>query len=330
MAEVVSIGGGAPEFRPRSVTLPGDIPTLCRQFLKQMGLRGYARNTVRAYCSDLERLAGFLIARDKVLVQSVSTMDLDDFIDALLQGEGLSPRSVARKRTSVKAFFNYVERRGLVSPQANPARQMGLVRFETGRAVAPEESEILRLIDSIPQDSAAGVRDRALFRLMFDGALRISAVLGLDVYVPDRPPRHTVTPAGVVYYLCKGGRTEETVVDDVTLAMLRRWLDVRHRFGRYVESPALFLSQKGGRITRQAVHARLKSYGRRIGMQDIHAHLLRHRRLGDVLDRSGLPLAHYLSGHKQMSTTANIYGAQSHARLRERVRRECPVGKGVA
>ncbi len=312
-------------FTPRAVTLPGDLAALCRQYLAHLSARGYADNTVRAYRRDLEQLVGYLAGRDLTLVQTVTTPHLDGFVDALICGEGNAPRTAARKLEGVKGLFRFAASRGLLTAENNPCNGLTPIRFQAERKVAPELERLLAMVDAMPDGTALGIRDKAIFRLMLDSSLRVSGLLGMDVYTSDAPPRYTVRPSGVVTYRAKGGRTEESLCDDETLALLDRWLAVRPQFERDDSPPALFLSERGTRPTRQAIHALMKKYGAAAGMPQLHAHLLRHARIGDAVERGDLHLANYLAGHKQMSTTANIYGAQSRERLRARLAQTCPV-----
>lgn len=313
-------------FTPRAVKLPGDMVALCAQYLAHLAARGYADATRGAYRTDLEQFAGYCAQRDITLVQHVTGAVVDDFLDALMGGEGCTHRTAARKRETLRGFFRYVIGRGVVKVSA--AEQSRPVRFTPRRVVAPEAVALLRAIDAIPREGADNLRDRALFRLLLDGALRIGGALSLDVFDAQNPPECAVLPSGAVYYRAKGGAIKSTVIDDDTLGALRAWLAVRGTIARAGE-PALFVSHRGTRITRAGAHMRLQQHAERVGLK-LHCHLLRHRRLGDVMDRGDLRLANYLAGHTQLSTTANIYGHQATERLRARIRRDCPLGGGEA
>lgn len=315
-----------PQFTPRAVTLPGNIATVCTHYLAQLSARGYSPHTVSAYTRDLEQFAGYLAGRDVTQIQIVPTAMIDDFVDALVMGEGVSRRTAARKLETVKGLFRYAVGRGLIPGGGNPAERAAPVRFQARRIVAPEESAILRMIDAIPADTLTGVRDRALFRLMFDAALRVGGIISLDVYRADNPPECCVDTRGVVSYRAKGGAVKSSLADDATLAALAAWLKVRYRFVRANSPDALFLTERGARMTRAGIHRQIKTYGRAAGMPHVHSHLLRHRRIGEVLDRTDLRTANYLAGHERLSTTADIYGDAPAERLRARIRRECPVG----
>lgn len=305
----------------RAVAPPGQLEPLALRYLAWCQARHYAQNTIHAYRNDLGQLVGYLHGRDCTFIQHVTTALIDGFVDALLQGEGVAPRTAARKLDVARGFFRWAVRTGHLG--ADPCTNAAPVRFITRRVVAPDESAILGMIADIPEGGLIGLRDKAMFRLMYDAALRVSALCGLDIYDPDRPPRSHVAPDGTVHYRAKGGRDEVSVCGDETLRLLDAWQDRRHRFARGNGSPALFLSGHGHRISREVLHQRIKYWGRQAGMPAIHCHLLRHRRAGEVLDHpaGGLRLASAMLGHRNISTTIDTYGHQRAEHLRHQLRR---------
>lgn len=313
------------QFQPRQVVLPGDINTLCVQYLLQLERRGRASNTIKAYRIDLEQFAGFMAGRGALLLQTVTARLLEDFIDALIQGEGVSRRTAARKFEVVRGLFKFAIQRGILNSIANPVNDVTPISYTPLKVIAPAVAPLLRMIDSIPATHPGGIRDRAMFQLLFDSALRVGGLESLDLFNPDDPPQYTVWPSGKVFYRGKGGRTDMSCCDEETMEWLARWLKVRHHFERAGSPPSLFLSQRGGRISRAVLHNRIKLHGARAGMPKLHCHLLRHRRGGQVMDTMGLRAANALLAHKNLSTTADVYGHQAAERLHIKIRQQCPL-----
>ncbi len=311
------------DFRPRSVPLPGHMPVLLRMFLRELGAKQRSANTIAAYRRDLGQFLAFLQARGLTQIQEVDAATVEGFLMVLMGERGNSARTVARKLETVRSLYRFAARRRLVPEKGNAANLAEAPKWHADPPPAPSTNAIMQLIAAIPGDTPIGVRDRAMFRLMFDGAMRISALCTLDLYDENQPPRHCIYPNGRVVYLNKGGRTRETVVDDATLRYIDRWLEVRMRFANSGTGNALFLTGQGGRMSRQTLHARIKEYGAAAGMPGIHCHLLRHRRARDVIDEAGLASASYLLGHAQQSTTASMYNEGSAALLRARIRGSC-------
>lgn len=308
-------------FSPRHVIEPEALDAVAGRWLCRLAERGRAANTIAAYRRDLEQLAGFLQGRGVFSVRDITGRLLEDFMSALLGGEGNSPRTVARKMQSVEGFIKFAVSRGLIPAQASPLIGADLdVNFHAAPPNPPASEALLRLINGIPADSPQGLRDRALFRLMFDAALRVSGVLCLDVFDPDTPPVCTVWPNGVVHYRVKGGAIRTAWCDDRTLAALDAWLAVRHALAKRSTGPALFISNRGRRMTRANAHQLLKKYGRAAGLPAVHCHLFRHRRVRDVLDATDdVRLAQDLAGHGSVRTTLDIYGTRSREATRRKL-----------
>jgi len=308
-------------FTPRRVAEADALGSVAARWLSHLAERGRAANTLAAYRRDLEQLAGFLQGRGVESVRDITAHLLEAFLSALLGGEGNAPRTVARKMQSVEGFIKFAVARGLIPVQASPLLGADLtISFQSAPPNPPATDALLRLINGIPADSPQGKRDRALFRLMFDTALRVSGLLSLDVFDADAPPRCTVWPNGVVHYAAKGGAIKTAWCDTRTLAALQDWLAVRHALAKRDTGPALFLSNRGRRMTRGNMHHLIKQYGRAAGLPDVHCHLLRHRRIRDVLDATDdIRLAQDLAGHGSIRTTLDIYGSRSAAATRRKL-----------
>lgn len=310
-------------FNPRAVRKADDLVAICRDFLHKKQLAGLAENTVMAYRRDLEQFVGFVQAAGLRRLADVRVMDVDDWLQALVEGEGNSRRTVARKHATLREFFRFAVGRNLTTD--NVAVRAEGVRFQLHKVVAPDASTIRRFLNDIDTSTALGTRDRAMFELMADSALRVSGLTSLDVYDPDDPPDCAVGPTGIVRYRAKGGSIKTTVYTSAaTGRWLDRWLAVRHTFERRRPCAALFLSERGTRLSRAAVHARIKHWAQAAGLPHLHCHLLRHRRLGDAMKSGDVRLAQALAGHENASTTLDMYGHENAATLQRRLRQEAP------
>jgi site-specific recombinase XerC len=197
------------------------------------------------------------------------------------------------------------------------------VRFRALRVIAPEADVIRSVIDRIAPIGWQALRDRALLSLAFDAALRVQELLALDAPA-DSAPRHGVDlDRRLVHVPDKGGGDSTQAIGDTTVKRLREWLTARaQRLAQHParDAAALFLSQRGTRFTRQALWGLVKRRGAAAGVV-LHPHLLRHRRVGDVVETMGLQVGQHVARHRHASTTANVYGAHAaqvlHQRLRE-------------
>ncbi len=312
-------------FTPRTPRAADNVPTACLRYLEHKRSHGVAQATITAYGSDLQLFAGFLAAADILTLQQVRVQDVEDFIAALIDGEGNSPRTAARRLATVKGFFKWAAKRNLVAH--NVADQAEPLRFHIPKVVGPSVDAVQRFLAAIDTSTRLGVRDRAMFQLMADTALRVGGLQSLDLHDPDQVPLCGVRPNGIVSYQSKGGKIKETVYTaDATARWLARWIEVRPLFQSRRPCPALFLTERGTRVSRQSIQARIKLWASAAGMPALHCHLLRHSRIGDAIERGDLHLAHLLAGHENKSTTADMYGAQAASKLRNRLRREAPFG----
>jgi len=310
------------QFRPVRVAERGNLAVTCRRFLQHLHAHGYAQNTLNAYRRDLEQFAGFCAGRGIEGLGSITGAIIDGFITALVRGEGVSPRTAARKLATARELFRWAVRQGITAN--NPAEQASPVRFVAEKKQAPSTERIVELLEAIPAETALDIRDRAMFWLMYDAGLRCDGLASLDLFDPSEPPRHTVTPAGDVRYRSKGGATKHTVCGERALELIEQWRAVRPRLAE--DCPALFVTRRGSRMTRVSLDGAIKRHGARVGLPAIHCHLLRHRRAREVIEGLGLREASEFLGHANTSTTADVYGYDGE-RTREQVRRHCPAGR---
>lgn len=310
-------------FTPRAVRSQADIISAARAFLTAKRAANRSPNTIDAYRRDLEQLAGFLLRADCTELHQVRAMDIDDWAQALINGEGNSPRTARRKQATVREFLKWCVKRGLV--QRNVADQAETIKVRIEPVVGPSQQTVRRFLDGIDTSTTIGIRDRAMFELMADSALRVSGLRSLDLYDPDQPPMCTVWPNNVVSYRAKGGDVKETVFTAAsTRRWLDRWLDARDRFASRRPVPALFIGERGERLTRAAIHARIKTWGMAADLPHLHCHLLRHSRIGHVMEKGDAHLAQLLAGHEHKSTTVDMYGQQDASALRRRLLTEVP------
>lgn len=267
--------------------------------------RALASNTLEAYARDLNRLAAHVgdaaDPRDvgaghvaELLVENVRT--------------GFGARSSARQLSALRGFFRF-----LVRERAIPSDPTALVdRPRLGRKLPKVLSfdEIERLLAAPDVTTDRGARDAAMIQLMYASGLRVSELVGLKIGDVD-------TKTGVVNVLGKGGKRRLVPIGEVALSHLTTYVaGVRARRARPNEV-ILFLSPRGGPLTRQAFWKLLKRYAVGAGiMTPLSPHKLRHSFATHLL-RGGADLraVQAMLGHADLGTT-EIYThvAQDHVR----------------
>lgn len=242
-------------------------------------------------------------ARDlNILLQLNGTAPLKDLQPnhirryvALMHGRGLSGKSIARRLSAWRGFFDYLARRHGFG--ANPC--IGVRAPKSPRtlpqALSTEQAARLMQIDDDADELAT--RDRAICELFYSSGLRLAELIGLDLGGLDLSDA-TVTVTG------KGSKTRIVPVGAHASKAIQAWL-IKRTSVAHPEEAALFVSKFGRRLSPRAVQYRLKVWAIRQGINgNVHPHILRHSFATHVLQSSGdLRAVQEMLGHANISTT---------------------------
>jgi site-specific recombinase XerC len=309
-SNIITIGGHS--------VVPVTLQQAVDHYLQRKRLRGASINTLLAYGGDLADFVEFAALQGVELVGLVGERLVDRWLDRLGQ-RGLSPRSQARKLVVLRQLVQHCNREGWL--HHDPTKDSD-IRFVTLPQIAPEREPLLAMLDSLPTRTPMQLRDRAMMRLMLDGALRVSDATRLDLPGTVYRPRNCleiVPDGGNLHLVGKGGKPAVVPVNQRSVDWVSQWLQVRHRMAGEREV-ALFVSNRGTRMTRQQAYNRIRALGAAAGIAHLNPQLLRHRRVGDVVQTLGLEAGQQLARHAKKSTTANVYGAQAAAVVRHVLR----------
>jgi len=221
------------------------------------------------------------------------------FFLSLREDKGYSAATIARKMAAVKSMFHYLVKQGAVT--ANPTADLGSpeVKKPLPRAISVDEIDrLMRQTDK--KSTPEGLRDRAMFHLLYATGMRVSELVTLDIADLD-------FEKGAVRCVGRGLRVRNLPVDAKTLISLRDYLERGRTQLVRPGSPtsALFLNHRGQRLTRQGFWLIMKGVARESGVtSEVTPHTLRHsfaaHRLSDGL---ALPKLRELLGHANISTT---------------------------
>lgn len=258
----------------------------------------YSKHTIKAYRSDLEQFAGFLGGNDGAGYcepQQITKDQVRFFLGDLIR-HGMNKSSVSRKQASLRAFFGYLARQGII--KANPTLSLISPKQEKRLPKYLREVEIERSLDEIETDTITGPRDRAMIELFYGTGMRLSELVGLNLQDVDFSSE-TVRIRG------KGDKQRILPIGKTAIRVLKDFLKIRHRFQPSVQDPALFVNRNGGRISargvQQIVRKRLGAISERT---QLSPHMLRHSFATHLLDHGAdLQAVKELLGHATLSTT---------------------------
>ncbi len=268
--------------------------------------RRASAHTVRSYGEDLAVFHGFLkeTVGEDADPAAADTRRLRAY-SAWLSGRGYAASTVARRLASLRTFFRFLRRRGDV-----PSDPAGGLRNPKQAKRLPKMlrvEEVVALLEGIPTDEAAGVRDRAMFETLYGGGLRVGELVALDVASLD-------LDGGLVRARGKGRRERLCPVGGESVRWLRAWLRLRQP--SRPDEPALFLNRFGTRLTSRSVGRLLQNHLTARGLDwGASPHTLRHSFATHLLDRGAdLRSVQELLGHRRLTTT-QIYTHVTRDRL---------------
>lgn len=268
--------------------------------------RGLSSNTLLAYRRDLSKLCVFALSRSK----DVLSLDADDLAHFMrsLHVQGLAPRSVARALVVVRGFYKFLIQDGYLQldPSVNiesPKSWQSLPKF-----LAPEEVE--RLLSTPDPSTNTGLRDKAMLEVLYATGLRVSELAGLTM-------SNINFDLGFVTVFGKGGKERAVPLGLTAIEWTRKYLAARARSALPKTTRALFVSDGGSPLTRQALWRIVVSLGERAAIGHVTPHLLRHSFATHLLENGAdLRSVQMMLGHSDISTT-QIYTHITNERLRE-------------
>ncbi len=253
--------------------------------------RRVSDHTVVNYRRDIEQL---LALSGERALDALASQDIRRFIGQL-HGRGLSGRSIARTLSAWRGFYRWLARhRGIT---ANPCHTLRAPKSRKSLPAALSPDQAQRLLDGEPADLLE-LRDKAMFELFYSSGLRLAELAAIDVEGGLDLAQQQVQVTG------KRRKTRTVPVGAAARAALAAWLARRAELAAPQE-PGLFVSRRGGRLSRRMIQARLDRWAKKQGLgARVHPHLLRHSFASHVLQSSGdLRAVQEMLGHASISTT---------------------------
>jgi integrase/recombinase XerD len=280
--------------------------------------RGLARNTLASYQSDLRHCARWLEAERATALHRASREKLLDYLAAAV-GEGLQPRTSARRLSALRQFFRWLLRENLVA--ADPTAQIDSPRLGRPLPRSLSEAEVEALLMAPSIDTPEGLRDRAMLETLYATGLRVSELVGLT-------PQQVNLAQGLLRVIGKGGKERLVPLGDEAAAWLRRFVqEARPVLLGERPGAALFPTRRGGAMTRQAFWYRIKKHALTAGIdRTLSPHTVRHAFATHLVNHGAdLRVVQLLLGHSSLSTT-QIYTHVARERLQALHRQHHPRG----
>lgn len=274
----------------------GDLAHARADYLDYLTVeRGASSNTVEAYGHDLGRYVSWL-ADLGVTVPDAVTRDMVVGYVSALEEVGLAPTSVERAVSAVKGFHRFMVAEDMT--QAHPTADLPLPAKPDRLPDVITREQAAALLDQPFPNTPAGQRDRTMLEVLYGCGLRVSELCGLD-------QRDVLLDQELLRVMGKGSKERVVPVLGTAWDALDEYLSSwRDGLSKRVLTSAVFLNQRGGRISRQYVHRVVERYGRVAGIEGLHPHTLRHSFATHLLEGGAdLRVVQELLGHADISTT---------------------------
>ncbi len=242
---------------------------------------------------------------------------------------GLSPRSLSLQLSAWRGFYRWWGLQGGV--KLNPVEGVRAPKAAKPLPKALPVDQAVALANQLPEpsDPALAARDHAIVELLYGSGLRVGELVGLDCQASDAAAGWVDLADGSAQVRGKGSKWRNVPVGSAARGALQAWLALRPAVAAAGEA-ALFVSQRGTRLSTSQVRTRLKTLALQAGLPtSVHPHMLRHSFASHLLQSSGdLRAVQELLGHANISTTqvytkldfqhlAKVYDA-AHPRAKRR------------
>jgi len=275
--------------------------------------KGLSANTLEAYGRDLERFGQYW----KASCPGAEPAEIvRRYLDSLYHS-GLGSRSIARHLTTLRNLYSYLLRERLIASDPTENIRSPKQWKEIPKFLTLEQVE--KLMAAPDPGKANGLRDRAMLELLYATGMRVSEICATRLADLN-------AGLGFVRVTGKGNKQRMAPVGHQALAAIETYLrDARPRLLRGRVSEYLFVTARGGKLTRQGFWKLLEGHGRRAGIfHDLSPHVIRHSFATHLLERGAdLRSVQTMLGHADISTT-QIYTHVMRSRLRQMVDRHHP------
>ena len=266
-------------------------------------VKGESENTRIGYENDLRQFAGYLERLD-LGYQDVTTSDAREYVRLLM--EKFKERSMLRKLSALRMFYDYLMRGGIID--YNPFEDISLKRNEKRLPSVLTEKEVARLL-SLKGDDFLSLRDHILFLFIYSTGARISEALSVDIFDIEWSERRITG---------KGNKQRFLFLNKSVVSELKDYVARREAYLDGHECDALFIGKNKERLTFSSAHLIFNNARNVLSLdKNLSPHTLRHSFATHMLDHGAdIRFIQELLGHESISTT-QIYTHVSSKKLKK-------------
>ncbi len=280
-------------------------------------VKNTSQNTELSYQRDLRKLQGFLRMQGIVRVDEVTAVSLHDYV-RYLEKEGFKAATVSRNIASVRAFYHYLMREGVVRADLSENLKAPKVERRLPGVLSMEQTE--RLLEQPSGKNMKEIRDRAMLELLYATGIRVSELIGLKTADVNMQ---------MGYIICHDKARDRAVPfgNKAREALDAYLLQARPRMVCDLAQDVLFVNYAGRPMSRQGFWKLVKYYAHKAGISDeITPHTLRHSFAAHlVANGADLKSVQEMLGHSDLSTT-QIYATLGQNHIREVYAKTHPRG----
>jgi integrase/recombinase XerD len=280
---------------------------------------GLARNTLESYRRDLAQFAAWLREACGKGLLDAAAADLQRHLAWQVEARKARPRTTGRLVSSLRRFFQFALREGLRAD--DPAASLASPKLPRALPKSLSEAQVEALLAAPDENTALGLRDRAMLETLYASGLRVSELVGLKTV-------QVSLDMGVVRILGKGAKERLAPLGEEAVGWIERYQrDARPALLGARKSDALFVTARGEAMSRQAFWVVVKRHAAKAGIrQAISPHTLRHAFATHLINHGAdLRVVQLLLGHADISTT-QIYTHVARERLKVLHRKHHPRG----
>ena len=285
--------------------------------------------TAETYRFEIRRFLDWLEEKKSGAGTRTEFSDVSEYLDFRKTVDRIDSRSLAKAVSALKSFFRFLRDGRIMSNISGDGASMGgasivdrisLLESPRSRRRLPavlKNSDAERALEQIDTQTPLGLRNRAIYELIYSAGLRVSELVALNV-------QDLLIKEGIARVTGKGSKERLVIFDPETALWLKRYLEeVRPLFLRHRRSPAFFVSRSGRRLSRKGIWKNYRAIAFNAGV-DTKLHTLRHTFATEMLSGGAdLRSVQELLGHADLATT-QIYTHIDSSYLRENHRQFLP------